>query len=88
MTSINGSDIGFVGSMGRTATALIVKLLAQLEGITALHEGHYLHDKQQLVIPAIKVNFNQPHKSIIFSDFWRRWRRSLAGFVMSVCITL
>jgi hypothetical protein len=88
MTSINGSDIGFVGSTGRMATTLIAKLLAQLEGITALHEGHYLHDKQQLVIPAIKVNFNHSHKSIIFSDFWRRWCRSMADFLMSICITL
>jgi hypothetical protein len=88
MTSINGSDIGFVGRTGRTATTLIVRLLAQLEGITALHEGHYLHDKQQLVIPAIKVNFNQQHKSTSFSDFWRCWHRSMADFVMKYLITL
>jgi D-alanyl-lipoteichoic acid acyltransferase DltB (MBOAT superfamily) len=30
----------------------------------------------------VPVNFNQPHKSKNFADFWRRWHRSMADFVM------
>lgn len=30
----------------------------------------------------VPVNFNQPHKSTSFSNFWQRWHRSMADFVM------
>jgi len=30
----------------------------------------------------VPENFNQPHKSASFSDFWQRWHRSMADFVM------
>jgi D-alanyl-lipoteichoic acid acyltransferase DltB (MBOAT superfamily) len=30
----------------------------------------------------VPENFNRPHKSINFSDFWQRWHRSMADFVM------
>jgi hypothetical protein len=55
MNPVNRTVIGFVGSSGRTATSLIAKLLMQLDGVTALHEGHYLQDKQNPVIPPINM---------------------------------
>jgi hypothetical protein len=55
MIPVNRPGIGFVGSSGRTATSLIAKLLAQLDDVTVLHEGHYLQDKQNPVIPPINM---------------------------------
>lgn len=31
---------------------------------------------------SVPENFRQPHKSTSFSDFWQRWHRSMADFVM------
>ena len=31
---------------------------------------------------SVPENFKQPHKSKSFSDFWQRWHRSMADFVM------
>lgn len=59
---------GFVASTGRTATTLIAKLLSELQGVTALHEGHYLEDKKTPIIPPI----NMEHRRAWFDEEFRK----------------
>ena len=59
---------GFVASTGRTATTLIAKILSELEGVTVLHEGHYLEDKKTPILPPI----NMEHRKAWLDESFRK----------------
>jgi hypothetical protein len=76
MNSENRTDIGFIASTGRTATSLIAKLLARLNGVTALHEGHYLQDKKSPIIPPINMEQRRCWHDTGFSSSLVKSKRS------------
>ena len=78
MTDTSLNRLGFIASTGRTATTFIAKILGDIDGVTALHEGHYLSDKQLPIIPPINIEHRKAWNNAEFCKMLVLEKRSKA----------